>query len=118
MRFPGLYIPPIPNKQSGAKEAETVRERQYFLDAFVKELSSLKYLAQSKEVQIFLRPQGDLEKALSKLYKPQTQEILSTYRATLPVAEVSNYQSILSVSKLSIHIDTIVYLVGLPRQRH
>jgi hypothetical protein len=50
MRFPGLYIPPIPNKQSGAKEAETVRERQYFLDAFVKELSSLKYLAQSKEV--------------------------------------------------------------------
>ena len=50
MRFPGLYIPPIPNKQSGAKEAETVRERQYFLDAFVKEMSSLKYLAQSKEV--------------------------------------------------------------------
>ena len=49
-----------------------VRERQYFLDLFLKECCALKYLAQSKELQIFLRPQGDLEKQLEKLYKPKT----------------------------------------------
>ena len=56
-RFPGLYIPPVPKKATtGSKEDATIRERRYFLDLFVKECCSLKYLAQSKEMQIFLRP--------------------------------------------------------------
>ena len=63
-RFPGLYIPPVPRKtnmsQTNAKDEGIVRERKYFLDLFLKECCSLRYLAQSKELQIFLRPQGDL----------------------------------------------------------
>ena len=60
-RFPGLYIPPVPKKTTTGKKDEAVlRERKYFLDLFLKECCSLKYLAQSKELQIFLRPQGDL----------------------------------------------------------
>jgi sorting nexin-1/2 len=37
VRYPGLYIPPIPNKKTGAKDEEVIRERQYFLDLFLKE---------------------------------------------------------------------------------
>ena len=45
-RFPGLYIPPIPKKSvQGKKEAITLKERQYFLDLFLKECASLRYLA-------------------------------------------------------------------------
>lgn len=64
-----------------------IRERRYFLDLFLKECASLKYLAQSKELQIFLRPQGDLNALMQKQYKPKLEQIMATYRATLPVVE-------------------------------
>jgi len=50
-RFPGLYIPPVPKKTiTGKKDDAVIRERRYFLDLFLKECASLKYLAQSKEM--------------------------------------------------------------------
>ena len=54
-RFPGLYIPPVPQKTgiqttAGKKDIATIRERRYFLDLFLKECASLRYLAQSKEL--------------------------------------------------------------------
>jgi len=50
-RFPGLYIPPVPAKTTTkSKEDETVRERKYFLDLFLKECASLRYIAMSKEL--------------------------------------------------------------------
>ena len=53
-RFPGLYIPPVPRKTNmsttGKKDEAVIRERRYFLDLFMKEIASLKYLAQSKEL--------------------------------------------------------------------
>lgn len=56
-RFPGLYIPPVPKKTTtGKKDDSVVKERRYFLDLFLKECASLRYLAQSKELQVFLRP--------------------------------------------------------------
>ena len=55
-RFPGLYIPPIPEKRGDQKTTEVTQERKYFLDQFLKECCSLIYLAQSGELQIFLRP--------------------------------------------------------------
>ena len=45
-RFPGLYIPPIPKKTAKAKKEKlTLMERQYFLDLFLKECASLRYLS-------------------------------------------------------------------------
>ena len=45
-RFPGLYIPPVSKKTTtGKKDSAVVRERRYFLDLFLKECCSLKYLA-------------------------------------------------------------------------
>ena len=90
-RFPGLYIPPVPKKTTtNNKDESTVRERRYFLDLFLKECTSLKYLAASKELQIFLRPQGDLNSLMQKQYRPKLVDILTTFRATLPVVEVSS----------------------------
>lgn len=87
-RFPGLYIPPVPKKTTTTKKDEsTVRERRYFLDLFLKECASLRYLAQSKELQTFLRPQGDLNSLMQKMYKPKLVDTLTTYRATLNIAE-------------------------------
>ena len=87
-RFPGLYIPPVPKKTTtGKKDEAVVRERRYFLDLFLKEICALRYLAMSKELQIFLRPQGDLNQLMQKQYRPKLVDVLTTYRATLPVAE-------------------------------
>ena len=44
-RFPGLYVPPIPEKRGDQKKDEVISERQYFLDQFLKECCSLVYLA-------------------------------------------------------------------------
>ena len=89
-RFPGLYIPPVPKKTTtGKKDEAVIRERKYFLDLFLKECASLRYLAQSKELQIFLRPQGDLTQLMQKSYKPKLIDILAAYRATLHIVEVS-----------------------------
>ena len=87
-RFPGLYIPPVPKKATtGSKDSATTRERRYFLDLFLKECCSLKYLAASKELQVFLRPQGNLTALMQKQFKPNLIDILTVYRATLPVVE-------------------------------
>jgi len=88
-RFPGLYIPPIPKKTSSQKKnAIVLRERQFFLDLFLKECATLRYLCQSKELQVFLRPEGDVEASLKKLHaKTKTTEQLAIYRACLEVQE-------------------------------
>ena len=47
-RFPGLYIPPIPKKATtGNRNNTVILKRRYFLDLFLKECCSLKYLAMS-----------------------------------------------------------------------
>lgn len=45
LRYPGLYIPPIPPKKIANKtEDALIVERQYFLDLFLKDICTLKYL--------------------------------------------------------------------------
>jgi sorting nexin-1/2 len=90
-RYPGLYVPPIPPKKTtGKKDEAIVKERMHFLDLFLKECCELRYIAASPELQMFLRPSGDLEVMLKKIYKPKPGDLLAIYRATLPVVEVSD----------------------------
>lgn len=88
-RFPGLYIPPIPPKAQDKKGSATLEERHYFLDLFCKECISLPYLVTSPEMQTFIRPIGDVDKALAKYLRPKPEELLITYRATLKLPEVN-----------------------------
>lgn len=90
LKYPGLYIPPLPPKKvTGKSEEFTLIERQHFLDLFLKECTALKYISQSLELQTFLKETGDLEKALSKLQtKNSTANRIAIYRACLPIDEV------------------------------
>jgi sorting nexin-1/2 len=46
LRFPGLYIPPLPPKKlSGKAEEITLIERTHFLNLFLKECTEHKYIA-------------------------------------------------------------------------
>ena len=61
-----------------------------FLDRFIKEICCLPYLYESQEFQTFLRPNGELEKALDALPKMTTDELLARFRQVMPVNEVQH----------------------------
>ena len=91
LRYPGLYIPPLPPKKlSGKGEEITLIERTHFINLFLKECVEHKYIAQSVELQSFLRPTEDLAKILDKLkVKIGTSDQIVMMRATINVDEVS-----------------------------
>lgn len=82
-RFPGLYIPPIPPKAQDKKKGDVLEERRYFLEMFLKDCIALPYLVGGVELQTFLRPVGEVDKALGKLYRDKPLVLLQCYRATL-----------------------------------
>lgn len=41
----------------------------------------------SYELQVFLRPQGKCDEAMSRIVRPTTNDILGVYRATCPINE-------------------------------
>ena len=69
----------------GKTDEMVAQERQYFLDLFLKKCCELPYLAISEEMQIFLRPNGEVEKLLSNQKMPKTYALLQVYRMTVPV---------------------------------
>lgn len=67
-RWPGIPIPTLPPKKViGNKDLKFINERRFYLERFLKKLSAFKYIINSEEFQVFARPQGDIEKTLSKL---------------------------------------------------
>ena len=92
-RFAGLYVPPVSPKQVTGKGDElTLLERQFFLDQFLKQCCKLKYIAQSNELQVFLKAQVQVEKELDKLkVKAKTSEHIALLRACVGVNE--NYEA-------------------------
>lgn len=61
-RWPGCYVPPIPEKKVvGNNESNFVENRKNGLDVFVKEMATLAHLWYSEEFEIFIRKQGDVE---------------------------------------------------------
>ena len=58
-RWPGLYIPPIPQKRTvGNTKAEFVNERCFLLNLFIRQVARCPYLIESEEFNIFVRPQS------------------------------------------------------------
>ena len=88
-RWPGLYIPPIPHKESKKTDKKIVEERTFFLDRFCKELSTLPYIYESDEFKIFIMPgEGkSVEKELENLPHLSTGDILVKLRAKIPINE-------------------------------
>jgi len=93
MKYPGLVIPPLPAKKlTGKKEEFTLIERQHFLNLFLTECTNLKYIAQSPELNVFLKSDNKdfVREKLQKLQrKNSTGNRIAIYRACLNVDEVS-----------------------------
>ena len=69
-RWPGIYIPALPEKKLvGNKDDKFIEERRSLLERFMKELAKYDYLTHSKEFRIFARDKGDVEKILNTLVK-------------------------------------------------
>ena len=91
-------MPPLPAKKvTGKGEAVTLIERAHFLNLFLVECCEHKYIAQSAEMQVFLRPSGDIGKQLSGMQvKMKTADRIAMMRACIDVDEVCNISSVIS----------------------
>ena len=78
---------------TGRTEQLTLLERQFFLDQFLKQCCRLNYIAESKELELFLRFDGaDLGKEISKLqYRTKTMDQIQLLRDAIGVNEVSKH---------------------------
>ena len=64
-RFPGCFIPSIPEKAISIVDDQILFKRQRFLNDFVRKMSKLPHLYYSEEFQALLRSQ---EKDLSSTF--------------------------------------------------
>jgi len=85
-KFPGVYIPPIPEKKAiGNKEDRIVEDRKRFLDFFCKQVAKANYLYYSDTFQLLIRNKGgDIEKLIAAQPAPNTTSLIQTYRELCP----------------------------------
>ena len=75
-RFPGLYVPPIPGKRKmNNTNQDFIEERCFYLNMFFKQMVRCPYLYHSDELKLFVRPQQDVERALTLLPKLNNQRL-------------------------------------------
>jgi len=69
-RWPGCFVPCIPEKQMlGDKEEGFIEERRSLLNRFMLECSKFNWIIESQEMKIFARQPGEVVDALEKLPK-------------------------------------------------
>ena len=87
-RWPGIYIPALPEKKLvGNNDDKFVEERRSLLERFMKGIGKLEYIIHSKEFKIFARDKGEVEKVLNNLSKQTPMQILEKYRLNFNVDE-------------------------------
>lgn len=87
-RWPGVYIPAIPEKKlMGNKDDKFVEERRALLERFMKEIAKFDYLTNSNEFKVFARERGDIEKILSSMLRQTPLQVLEKYRQNFNINE-------------------------------
>ncbi len=87
-RWPGIYIPAIPEKKAvGNKEGEFVEERRSLLELFLKQCAKYEYIINSCEFKIFARESGEIDRMLKMLPAQSPVQILEKYRKTFTIDE-------------------------------
>jgi hypothetical protein len=72
-----MYVPPIPPKKKvGNTGQEFIEARCFYLNMFFKQLVRCPYLLESEELQLFIRPHMDVERALTYLPKLSVNKML------------------------------------------
>ncbi len=88
VRWPGVYIPAIPEKKlMGNKDDKFVEERRALLERFMKEIAKFDHLTQSREFKVFARERGDIEKILNSMLKQTPMQVLEKYRQNFNINE-------------------------------
>ena len=79
-RWPGVFIPNIPHKQTvGATEKDIVELRIEMINRFLKKLSNIDYLFNSDEMELFLQNSSNVPKTLENIKEDSYQELLKKY---------------------------------------
>jgi len=87
-RWPGCYVPSIPEKKiMNKKNEEFVEERRSLLDRFMKEIGKYDYIIFSKEFKVFSRGKGEIDKVLYALPKQTPMQVLEKYRLNFKIDE-------------------------------
>jgi sorting nexin-1/2 len=70
VKWPGVYIPAIPEKKlMGNKDDKFVEERRSLLERFMKEIAKFDFLVESKEFKVFARHKGEIDKVLAGMVR-------------------------------------------------
>lgn len=81
-RWPGCFIPTLPEKNLIKNSPETIAERERLLDDFLKKVASNKNIYYGDEFQIFLRSgEMDISSNFEKQPKSSNQEIVNKYQS-------------------------------------
>ena len=86
LRWPGYYIPPIPNKTLvGNTEKQVTANRTRFLNTFLQKIASVPQIYYGEEFQAFLKvPQESVEKSLEGFKELSYDDLLDKYRTCFP----------------------------------
>ena len=69
-RWPGCYVPAIPDKKlTGNNDPTFIEDRRQLLDRFMKEIAKFDYIIFSKEFKVFCRGKDQVDKVLEALPK-------------------------------------------------
>ena len=91
-RWPGFYIPALPEKQAmNTTDSLFLEERRQLLERFLKEIAKYEYIVTSSEFSIFARS-GDnsVNVSLNALPKQPPIEILNKYRKAFKINELQS----------------------------
>lgn len=81
-RFPGCFIPSIPEKAISIVDDQIINKRQRYLSYFIRKMSKLSHLYNSEEFQALLRSEEkDLSSTFEKWPNPTPTEIINKYKA-------------------------------------
>jgi hypothetical protein len=87
-RWPGCYVPSIPEKKVlNADNEKFVEERRVLLERFMKEIAKYDYIIYSKEFKVFARGKGEIDKVLYSLPKQTPMQVLEKYRLNFKIDE-------------------------------
>lgn len=87
-RWPGCYVPSIPEKKiMNKKNEEFVDERMNLLERFMKEIAKYDYIIFSKEFKVFSRGKGEIDKVLYAIPKQTPMQVLEKYRLNFKIEE-------------------------------
>ena len=79
-RWPGIYIPKLPNKKKVASKGQKISPiKVEVINRFLKKISKIKYLMDSEEMKLFLQNKSNVDKTLEALKSQNYEEISKKY---------------------------------------